>query len=78
MKGAALFYDAQVEYAERLAVENALAARARGATVITYARVKRLLIEENNVRGVVFEDALGGATHEARADVVLERRGAVG
>ena len=75
LKGAALFYDAQVEYAERLAVENALAARARGATVLTYARVKRLLIEEDNVRGVVFEDALGGATHEARADVVLNVAG---
>ncbi|HEV7893904.1 MAG TPA: glycerol-3-phosphate dehydrogenase/oxidase [Pyrinomonadaceae bacterium] len=75
LKGAALFYDAQVEYAERLAVENALAARARGATVITYARVNHLLIEENNVRGVVFEDVLGGATHEARADVVLNVAG---
>ncbi|HVF43713.1 MAG TPA: glycerol-3-phosphate dehydrogenase/oxidase [Pyrinomonadaceae bacterium] len=75
LKGAALFYDAQVEYAERLAVENALAARTRGATVITYARVKRLLVEENRVRGVEFEDALGGATHEARAGVVLNVAG---
>lgn len=75
LKGAALFYDAQVEYAERLAVENALAARSSGATVITHARVKRLLVEENSVRGVVFEDALGGATHEARADVVLNVAG---
>ncbi|HWW74516.1 MAG TPA: FAD-dependent oxidoreductase, partial [Pyrinomonadaceae bacterium] len=46
LKGAALFHDAQVEYAERLAVENALSARERGATVITYARVRRLLVEE--------------------------------
>jgi len=75
LKGAALFYDAQVEYAERLAVENALAARERGATVITYARVKRLLIEENRVRGVVFHDLLGGSTHEARASVVLNVAG---
>ncbi|HVF43704.1 MAG TPA: glycerol-3-phosphate dehydrogenase/oxidase [Pyrinomonadaceae bacterium] len=75
LKGAALFYDAQVEYAERLAVENALAARARGATVITYARVKRLLVENESVRGVVFEDLLGGATHEARASVVLNVAG---
>lgn len=75
LKGAALFYDAQVEYAERLAVENALAARARGATVITYARVKRLLIEQDEVRGVVFDDVLGGSTHEARADIVLNVAG---
>jgi glycerol-3-phosphate dehydrogenase len=75
LKGAALFYDAQVEYAERLAVENALSARAHGATVITYARVTRLLIEESGARGVEFEDVLGGTMHEARADVVLNVAG---
>jgi glycerol-3-phosphate dehydrogenase len=75
LKGAALFHDAQVEYAERLAVENALSARACGATVITYARVRRLLIEENRARGVEFEDARGGSMHEARAGVVLNVAG---
>jgi glycerol-3-phosphate dehydrogenase len=75
LRGAALFYDAQVEFAERLAVENALDARARGATVVTYARVERLIVEEGAARGVVFEDLLGGATHEARASVVLNAAG---
>ena len=75
LRGAALFYDAQVEYAERLAVENALDARARGATVITYARVERMLVEEGAARGVVFKDLVGGATHEARAAFVLNAAG---
>src|SRR5215207_8488362 len=75
LRGAALFYDAQVEYAERLAVENALDARARGATVLTYARVERLPVEGGAARGVVFTDLLGGATHEARASVVLNAAG---
>src|SRR5919107_4651854 len=75
LKGAALFYDAQVEYAERLAVENALSARGRGAMVITHARVRRLLVEENRARGVEFEDAPGGPAHEARAGVVLNVAG---
>jgi glycerol-3-phosphate dehydrogenase len=75
LKGAALFYDAQVEYAERLAVENALAARAAGASVLTYARVRRLLVEDGAARGVEFEDALGGTVHEARADMVLNVAG---
>ncbi|HEX8337814.1 MAG TPA: glycerol-3-phosphate dehydrogenase/oxidase, partial [Pyrinomonadaceae bacterium] len=75
LRGAALFYDAQVEYAERLAVENALDARARGAAVLTYARVERLLVEGGAARGVVFKDLLGGATHEARANVVLNAAG---
>lgn len=75
LRGAALFYDAQVEYAERLAVENALAARAQGATVLTYARVERLLAEGDAARGVVFKDLLGGVTHEARAGFVLNAAG---
>ncbi|HEX8685397.1 MAG TPA: glycerol-3-phosphate dehydrogenase/oxidase, partial [Pyrinomonadaceae bacterium] len=75
LRGAALFYDAQVEYAERLALENALAARACGATVLTYARVERLLAEGGAARGVVFKDLLGGATHEARAPFVLNAAG---
>ena len=75
LRGAALFYDAQVEYAERLALENALAARACGAAVLTYARVERLLSEGGAARGVVFRDLLGGATHEARAPFVLNAAG---
>ena len=75
LRGAALFYDAQVEYAERLAFENALDARALGAAVVTYARVERLLVEDGAARGVVFKDLPGGATHEARASVVLNAAG---
>jgi glycerol-3-phosphate dehydrogenase len=37
--GAAMYYDGQVEYAERLAVENAVSAREHGAVVLTYAGV---------------------------------------
>lgn len=66
LKGAALFFDAQVEYAERLALENALDARARGATVLTYARVSRLIVERGAARGVEFRDLLGGSTHGAQ------------
>jgi glycerol-3-phosphate dehydrogenase len=75
LKGAALFYDAQIEYAERLAIENALAARAHGATVLTYARVERLMVEGDAVRGVEFKDLRGGTTHEARASIILNAAG---
>jgi glycerol-3-phosphate dehydrogenase len=75
LKGAALFFDAQAEYAERLAVENALDARARGATVLTYARAERLIVEGDIVRGVEFKDLLGGTKHAARARVVLNVAG---
>ena len=43
--GSAQYFDAQVEFAERLVVENALDARERGAEVITYAPVTKLTME---------------------------------
>jgi glycerol-3-phosphate dehydrogenase len=75
LKGAALYFDAQVEYAERLALENALSARGHGATVLTHARVTRLLAEDGTVRGVEFEDLLRGGTYAAHAPVVLNVAG---
>ena len=52
--GAAAYYDAQVEFAERLVLENALAAAAHGATVITYARVDKLHIQNDQISSVEF------------------------
>jgi len=76
LRGAALYYDAQVEFAERLAVENGLAARAAGAVVLTYARAERLLIEENVVRGVELSDVFDPSWRgEARAEVVVNAAG---
>ncbi|HVF49148.1 MAG TPA: glycerol-3-phosphate dehydrogenase [Pyrinomonadaceae bacterium] len=75
LRGAALYYDAQVEFAERLVLENALSARAHGATFLTYARVERLSIEKGRVCGVEFGDALGGGKYRAHARVVLNVAG---
>ena len=52
--GAAVYFDAQVEFGERLVLENALSAIEHGATVLTYARVNKLIVEEGKVRGVEF------------------------
>jgi len=75
LRGAAVYYDAQVEYAERLALENALSARAAGAAVLTYAKVERLVVESNVARGVELTDLLGGGAHTARGDVVINVAG---
>ena len=80
LRGAAVYYDAQVEYAERLAVENALDARDHGAVVLLHARVDRLLLGEGDtegatVRGVTFTDLLDGGTHEALAPVTINVAG---
>jgi len=81
LRGAATYYDGQTEYAERIAVENAISAREHGASVYTYAEVKRLLFDEEpggdglRVTGVEFEDRLGGGTYIARAPVTVNVAG---
>jgi glycerol-3-phosphate dehydrogenase len=73
--GAAVYYDAQVEYAERLAVENALDARDHGATIRTYHRVDRILSDDDQVSGVSGHDALTGEAFVARSPVVINVAG---
>lgn len=67
LRGAALYYDAQVEYPERLTLENILDARSHGATVLTYARVDKFRVEDELVREASFTDLLSGSAHKARA-----------
>ncbi|MEO6391676.1 MAG: glycerol-3-phosphate dehydrogenase [Pyrinomonadaceae bacterium] len=73
--GAAVYYDAQVEYAERLVLENVLDAQGFNATVRTYARVDRLLVEGGAVRGVEYTDLRSGHTAMTQAPVVLNVAG---
>jgi len=57
--GSALYYDAQVEFPERLVVANVQSAREFGAEVLTHTRVINLAVNDGNVSGVEFvsEDA---------------------
>jgi glycerol-3-phosphate dehydrogenase len=73
--GAAFYYDGQVEYAERIAVESAISAREHGAVVLNYARVERLIVEDGAVTGVEFTDVLAGEKYEARAPVTVNVAG---
>ena len=75
LRSAALYWDAQVEFAERLVLENALSAKAHGAEVITYARVDKLLIEDRRVCGVEFTDQLSQQKQSARARLTLNAAG---
>ena len=52
--GAAVYFDAQVEFAERLVLENVLSAIEHGATVLTYARVNKLSVEVDGAYRVEF------------------------
>jgi glycerol-3-phosphate dehydrogenase len=71
--GSAQYFDAQVEFAERLVVENALAAHERGAEVFTYAPVTQLVVESGELSGVEFVS--DEESHFARAPVVINAAG---
>ena len=75
LQGAALYYDAQVEFAERLVVENVLSAREHGAVVITYANVKKLIVRNGAVRGVEGTLTLSGEAFTARSPIVVNASG---
>jgi len=75
LKAAAFYYDAQVEYAERIAVECAISARDNGATVITYAKVEHLIIESGDVKGVKFTDVFSGERYAVHAPVTVNVAG---
>jgi glycerol-3-phosphate dehydrogenase len=75
LTGAARYYDAQVEFPERLAVENTLDAIAHGATVLTHTEVVDLRIEAGVVRGVEVEDRLSGERAFVRSSVVVNVAG---
>ena len=78
LRGAALYYDAQITFPERLAVENALSARDHGAVVLTYCQVERPLTDgQGTVTGVTFTDLIGegGREYTVRAPVTVNVAG---
>lgn len=74
LRAAARYYDAQVEFAERLVLENLLAARAAGADIRTYAEVTRIGIADGAVDTLDYIDA-DGTTRTVRASAVINAAG---
>lgn len=75
LQGAATYYDGQADYAERLSVETALAARSTGAVVLNHARVEQLLVKNGAVTGVEFLDEISGTRYAAAGDAVVNAAG---
>ena len=75
LRGAAVFTDGQVEYAERLCVEVAVAAARDGAVIRTKARVEEPIMRAGRVVGVRFRDTSTDTVHEVHAPVVLNVAG---
>lgn len=73
--GAAEYFDAQVEFAERLVVENVLSAIRHGASVMTHARVDRFRVDGDIVGGVEFVSEFGEERHAATASLVINAAG---
>ena len=73
--GSAVYYDAQVEFAERLVLENAISAFEHGAAVFTHARVDRFIMEDGIARGIEFTDQVTGDSHSTRGGIVLNAAG---
>lgn len=75
LRGAALYQDAQVPWAERLGVEMALDAVANGATLVTRAAAVELTSARPGAVSVTAVDAVTGRTETIRARVVINAAG---
>ena len=64
LRAAACYYDAQVTYAERLVLENVLAARAAGAEIFTYSEVTDIGVRGGKVVSLTCEDTV--TRHQTR------------
>ena len=81
LRGAAFYFDAQVEFPERLVLENVLSAAQHGASIINYAKVEKILAGEGKINGVEFTissspvRATESERHSASAPVVINAAG---
>ena len=75
LRGAARYYDAQVTFAERLVLENLLAAKSAGAVVHTYSPVTRINVVGGSVTSIEYKDAGTGHQTEIGTSVVVNAAG---
>ena len=71
---AARYYDAQVTFAERLVLENLLAAKAAGAEVLTYCEVNDISTCRKSVDALSYRDRTG-STHKIQVRAVINAAG---
>lgn len=73
--GGASYFDAQVSYAERLVLENVIAAKNADAVVRTYSPVIGITVSRGEVSNVQFMDFESQAEIEVRAKMVVNAAG---
>ncbi len=74
LRAAARYYDAQVEFAERLVLENLLAARSAGADIRTHSEVMRIGVENGAVNELVYR-AADGSEQTVKVKAVVNAAG---
>jgi glycerol-3-phosphate dehydrogenase len=74
-RGGFLYYDCQVEYPERLCMENLLMARNAGAAVNNYTTVFDFIEEKRTIRGVRIKDNFTGETSDILGKIVVNASG---
>ena len=77
-RGAAQYYDAQVEYAERLCLEIVLSAQEAGATLLSYVTVTQLQRKDSRISSLVCRDSETGeafTVHGHAQTVVINTSG---
>jgi glycerol-3-phosphate dehydrogenase len=70
LRGAARYYDAQIAYAERLVLENLIAAKSAGAEIRLHCEVTRIVVEDGAVAALDYRDLAGGEARVAVKAVV--------
>lgn len=73
--GGACYYDAQVTFAERLVMENIVAAHRHGAVLRNYSQVTGIRVRDRRVDFVQYRDLVTGQEQKARAPVVVNAAG---
>ncbi len=71
----ARYCDAQVRYAERLVLENLLAAAAAGADIRTWHRVTGITVENGTATSVEWQDTIDGRRGSVAASAVINAGG---
>jgi glycerol-3-phosphate dehydrogenase len=75
LQGGVQYHDAQVAFAERLVMENILAAHNAGAVVENYSPVTSIVVENGRVNHVVYRRRENGQEREAQAQIVINASG---
>ncbi len=75
LRAAARYFDAQVTFAERLVLENLIAARSAGAEIRTYCEVTAIKATDGAISSVVYRDGAENAEHEVSVSTVVNAAG---